>query len=430
MRIAIIGSGISGLVCAHLLHNGHEITVFEANDYIGGHTNTVRVHLDDEAHDIDTGFIVFNDRNYPNFRMLLNRIGVPSRSTPMSFSVRSDKSGLEYNGSSLNGLFAQRRNLLRPSFYRMINDILRFNRESPVIEESLTDEMTVAEFLNDRGFGTEFARHYLLPMGAAIWSCPTETFEQFPIRFIIEFYRNHGLLQIRDRPTWHVVDGGSKQYVDKLTAPFRDRIQLNRPVQSVRRLATGVEISFEERQAVEFDEVIFACHSDQALKLLEKPEERETSILKAFPYGANTAVLHTDETILPRHRRAWASWNYRLGAEAAERPVVTYNMNILQHIRSRHTYCVTLNAENRIDPSRVLRTFRYSHPVFTTKRAAAQRRHTELIRQRRTSFCGAYWGNGFHEDGVNSAIAVCRAFGVDFNSASESPSAGTKGLPA
>ena len=430
MRIAIIGSGISGLVCAHLLHDGHEITVFEANDYIGGHTNTVRVNVDDERHDIDTGFIVFNDRNYPNFRALLNLIGVQSSSTIMSFSVYSEATRLEYNGSSLNGLFAQRRNLLRPSFYGMIRDVLRFNRESPVLLESLTDEMTVGDFLRDYGFGKEFAKNYLLPMGAAIWSCPTRSFEQFPIRFIIEFYQNHGLLQIRDRPVWQVVDGGSKQYVDKLTAPFRDRIQLNRPVQSVRRLAAGVAISFEERKSEEFDEVIFACHSDQALKLLEKPHERESSILKAFPYGANTAVLHTDETILPRHRRAWASWNYRLGAESAERPVVTYNMNILQHIRSRHTYCVTLNDENRIDPNRVLQTFRYSHPIFTTERAAAQRRHTELIRQHRTSFCGAYWGNGFHEDGVNSAIAVCRAYGVDFNSASESTSAATRGLPA
>ncbi len=421
MRIAIIGSGISGLVCAHLLNPEHRITLFEANDYVGGHTHTVRIEIDGESHDIDTGFIVFNDRNYPNFTHLLDRLDVRSRPTSMSFSVHCEQSGLEYNGSSLNGLFAQRRNLVRPSFHRMIADILRFNREGPHLLETLDDDLTVGDFLHDHCFSSEFARHYLLPMGAAIWSCPTLSFEQFPIRFILEFYQNHGLLQICDRPVWRVVEGGSKQYVERLTVPFREQIRLSCPVQSVHRGEEGVNVSFQGAEAEVFDEVIFACHSDQALRMLSDTDDREESVLGALPYGANTAVLHTDKTVLPRHRRAWASWNYHLNSDPAHRPTVTYNMNILQHIHSKNTFCLTLNADDRIDPDRVLARFRYSHPIFTTQRAWAQSQQSELIRQRRTSFCGAYWGNGFHEDGVNSAIAVCRDFGVEFDTATARP---------
>lgn len=429
-RIAIIGSGISGLVCAHLLRQTHDVTIFEANDYVGGHTHTVSVALDGESYDIDTGFIVFNDRNYPNFRALLDSIDVGSVPTTMSFSVHCERSGLEYNGSSLNGLFAQRRNLLRPSFHRMIKDILRFNREAPEFLDDVADEMTVGQFIRERGYGREFAGSYLLPMGAAIWSCPMEAFEQFPIRFIIEFYSNHGLLQIRDRPVWHVVEGGSKQYVERLTAPFRDRIRLNCPVVKVARDDDGVTISPRGLPPERFDEVIFACHSDQALQMLSDADQRERSVLEAFPYGQNTAILHTDTAVLPDRRRAWASWNYRLKKQPTDRPAVTYNMNILQHIRSQHTFCVTLNDEQQIRPDTVLGRFQYAHPVFTTARAAAQRRHAEVIRGRRASFCGAYWGNGFHEDGVNSAIAVCRAFGIDFHSAIEQAASAAEGISA
>lgn len=414
MQIAIVGTGISGLSCAHLLHREHDITLYEANGYIGGHAHTVRAESKGESLDIDTGFIVFNRRNYPNFCRLLEEIGVQSRPTTMSFSVQCDHAGIEYSGSSLNGLFAQRRNLLRPSFHRMIGDILRFNREAPKTLAYLDDEATVAQFLAEHGYGPEFAKHYLLPMGAAIWSCPMASFEQFPIRFIVEFYVNHGLLQLRDRPVWRVIEGGSKQYVERLAAPFRDRIRLNCPVRSVQRDVDGVTLLTKDNLPERFDEVIFACHSDRALKLLADADDRETSVLKSFPYSANTAVLHTDESVLPRRKRAWASWNYRVSEDPTARPSVTYNMNILQHIDSKQTYCVTLNDEQQIKPERILGTYRYSHPVFTTQRAAAQRRHRELIRQRRTSFCGAYWGNGFHEDGVNSAIAVCREFGVEF----------------
>lgn len=415
MRIAIVGSGISGMVAAHLLHPTHEITVFEANDYAGGHTNTIRVTDAGDEVDVDTGFIVFNDRNYPNFEKLMDRLGVDSIPTPMSFSVHGASQNLEYNGSSLNGLFAQRRNLLRPSFHRMIRDILRFNREATKLVERSGEDETLDEFLKRHGFGKEFANHYLLPMGAAIWSCPMATFGQFPIQFIVEFYHNHGLLQIRDRPQWRVIAGGSQRYVERLTEPFYDRIRLNEPVRSVERGEDTVRVGLSDNAVEEFDEIVFACHSDQALRMLRDPTPTETEVLGHFPYGLNTAVLHTDESVLPKRRRAWASWNYRLGDEPDQLPTLTYNMNILQHLHTHRTYCVTLNDEDRINPETIIGRYRYAHPIFTTARAAAQRRHDELIRQRRSSFCGAYWGNGFHEDGVNSAIAVCRAFGIDFH---------------
>jgi predicted NAD/FAD-binding protein len=410
MKLAIIGSGISGLVAAYRLRGDHEITVFEANDYPGGHTNTVDVELDGERHAVDTGFIVFNDWTYPNFIALLDELGVASRPTSMSFSVRDDRSGLEYNGCSLNTLFAQRRNLLRPSFYRMLADILRFNREARRLVDQCDDDTTVGEFLARHRYSREFADQYLLPMGAAIWSCPTGTFSQFPIRFIVSFYHNHGLLSVRNRPTWRYVLGGSRTYVQAMIHGFRDRIRLRTPVQSVRRFADHVSVQPRDGDAEKFDHVIFACHSDQALRMLGDGATRsEREILSAFPYGRNVAVLHTDESVLPRARRAWASWNYRLTGDESALASVTYNMNILQKIRSRHTLCVTLNDESRIAPERVLRRFEYHHPIFTTRRTAAQARHSELLNHNRTSFCGAYWGNGFHEDGVVSALRVCEA---------------------
>ncbi len=417
MKIAIVGTGISGLMCGHLLHGLHEITLFEANDYIGGHTHTVTAEVEGRAYDIDTGFIVHNDRTYPNFIRLMRDLGVDTLATSMSFSVRCDRSGTEYNGTSLNGVFAQRRNLFRPSFHRMLRDILRFNRDAPKFLSDGADDVTVGEYLREFRYSPQFADLYLLPTGAAIWSCPVETFEQFPVKFIIEFYHNHGLLQIRDRPMWRVIGGGSKVYVDKLVAPFRDRIQLSTPVRRVRRIEDRVEVCLNDRVET-FDEVIFACHSDQALDQLEHPTETEASVLREFPYGLNSVLLHTDTSVLPKRRLAWAAWNYHVAAESSERPTVTYNMNILQHIKSPHTFCVTLNEDHRIDPAKVLGSYKYAHPIYTTTRASAQRRHSELIRSERASFCGAYWGNGFHEDGVNSAIAVCRAFGAEWGTTS------------
>ena len=409
MRIAIVGAGISGLVAAHRLHATHEVTVFESEPRLGGHTHTVRVELDGESHWVDTGFIVYNDWTYPHFIALLDELGVASRPTSMSFSVRSDRTGLEYNGTSLNGLFAQRSNLFRPGFYRLIREILRFNREAPLALERLGEEVTVGRFLDEGAYSREFRDHYLLAMGAAIWSCPPGTFAEFPMAFIIEFYRNHGLLNVRDRPTWRVIEGGSRGYLEPLTKPFAHRIRLSAPVVRVARRDDGVWLEVRGASPERFDHVVFACHSDQALRMLEDPSPVEREVLGAIPYQANSAVLHTDISLLPRNRRAWASWNYLVSAESSENATVTYNMNILQHIRSRHVFCVSLNCDESIDPSKVLGRFTYHHPIFTTQRAAAQRRHGELLNSRRTSFCGAYWRNGFHEDGVRSALAVCEA---------------------
>lgn len=410
MKIAIIGSGISGLTAAWLLTREHDVTLFEANDYIGGHTHTVTAGTAGEEFDIDTGFIVFNDWTYPNFIGLLNELDVDSVETSMGFSVRCDRTHLEYCGSDLNGLFAQRRNLIRPKFYRFISEILRFNREAPNFLQGREDE-TVSEFLREHNYSQQFAEQYLLPMGAAIWSCPMETFEQFPIRFIIEFYINHGLLLIKGRPTWRTIPGGAKTYVHQIIKPFQDNIRLNSPVIKVTRSEKSVQVS-TNTQIEEFDEVVFACHSDQALRMLDDAEPIEKELLSKFPYSKNLAILHTDQSVLPQRRRAWASWNYRVRNDDKQRPTVTYYMNMLQHIPSQHAYCVTLNEEDHINPDTILGEYQYSHPVFTVERNAAQQRHREIIRHRRTSFCGAYWGNGFHEDGVNSALKVCQAYGI------------------
>jgi len=407
MKLAIIGSGISGLTAAYKLFREHDITLFEAGDYIGGHTNTVDVDCDGERQSIDTGFIVFNDWTYPNFVRLLEELSIGWQSTKMSFSVRDDSADVEYNGHSLGTLFVQRRNLVRPRFYRMLADIVRFNRNAVHSVAQCPIETTVGEYLRQHGYSKSFCEHYLLPMGAAIWSCSTGTFLQFPIRFMIEFYNNHGLLSVTHRPTWRVITGGSRNYVRAMCRGFRERIRLGTPIRRVIRGEHGVEVQPGQGESISFDHVIFACHSDQALQILGGDATAiEREVLREFPYGRNVAVLHTDVSALPRRPKAWAAWNYRVGQESSGSATVTYNMNILQGLSSRHTFCVTLNGEDSIDPTLELGRFVYHHPIFTTRRAAAQARHHELINVNRTSFCGAYWGNGFHEDGVNSALAV------------------------
>jgi uncharacterized protein len=417
MDIAIIGAGISGLIAAEDLRHSHQVTLFEANPDLGGHTNTVDVEVDGQRVAVDTGFIVFNDRTYPNFTRRLAEWGVPSDPTEMSFSVRCDDENLEYNGSSLNGVFVQRRNLFRRSFLRMLQDILRFNREATAIalnpEREAADE-TVGQFIARHGYSREFAQHYLLPMGAAIWSCPLGVFEDFPIRFIIEFYHHHGLLSLRNRPQWKVIRGGSRRYIEALQRRWGGsvRVRLKTPVTAVRRVGDRVFVSPSAHEPESYDHVVFACHADQALRLLADPSPIERELLSAFPYSKNIAVLHTDEGLLPKSRRAWASWNYLLPQStnrAAAPPTLTYCMNILQHLRVKSTVNVTLNCDEQIDPARVLRRFHYEHPVFTLQRAKAHARHREVLNVNRTSFCGAYWGNGFHEDGVVSAMRVVEA---------------------
>lgn len=412
MKIAIVGSGISGMTCGWLLHQRHDVHIFEAGDYVGGHTHTVDCSVDGRDYSVDTGFIVCNDRTYPHFLKLMDHLQVARSPTTMGFSVRCDQTGIEYCGSGLNGLFCQRRNIFRPRFLKMVADILKFNREGHRDAQSVNHDLTVGQYLVQHGYSDAFADHYLLPMGAAIWSCPTGTFRDFPIRFILEFYQHHGLLNLVDRPTWYVIDGGSREYVKALTGPFANRIRTSCPVTEVRRESDHVAVT-SAGGTEQFDEVIFACHSDQARKLLVQATPLEQTVLAAFPYGANEAVLHTDPSVLPRRRKAWSSWNYRIAAVPGERPTVTYNMNILQHLKSNHTFCVTLNDTDSIRPESILGRFRYDHPVFTVQRHAMQQRHADLIRNDRVSFCGAYWGNGFHEDGVVSALAVCRRFGAE-----------------
>ncbi|WP_010585742.1 NAD(P)/FAD-dependent oxidoreductase [Schlesneria paludicola] len=410
MRVAIVGAGISGLVAADQLQHVHDVTLFEANDYIGGHTNTVDVEIDGEHHAIDTGFIVFNHRTYPNFVRLIEELGVRYRSTNMGFSVRDDRANVEFSGESFRGLIAQPRNLLRPGFYRMVLDILRFFRDAVTSIEELDEQLTVGQFLKRHRFSREFTEQFLLPMGSAIWSCPCGVFSEFPVRFVIEFYDNHGLLTLTNRPTWQVIDHGSKTYVRALLNRFRGQVRLNSPIVQVRRHAQIVELTPIQGEREQFDHVVFACHSDQALRILgAEATSVETDILSRIPYQTNLAVLHTDRSVLPKRRRAWASWNYLISRNSPDAATVTYLMNMLQGIRSNHTFCVTLNDDELIDPKLVLRRFQYHHPVFTAERSAAQARHVELLTANRTSFCGAYWGNGFHEAGVTSGLAVAAA---------------------
>jgi predicted NAD/FAD-binding protein len=414
MKIAVIGAGISGLTVAFQLSRRHAIELFEANDYPGGHTNTVDVDFEGEQHAIDTGFVVFNDRTYPHFVTMLDELEVRSRPAPMSFSVRCDRTGLEYCGSSLSGLFAQRRNLVRPGFWRMVRDILRFNREAHAQTSfgatgARCAPRTVGEFLEDGRYSREFAEQYLLPIGSAIWSCPIGLFREFPIRSVVEFFRNHGLLQLRDRPTWRVIEGGARNYVAAMLRHFRGRLHARTPIVRVVRHPDRVVVTTRNRDEIAVDHVVFACHSDQALRILSDPGPVERQVLGAFPYQRNIALLHTDKSMLPRRRKAWASWNYHLPRRESPCATITYCMNIIQSIRSRHVFNVSLNGAESIDPAKVLGSFVYEHPVFTADREAAQARHSELIDVNRTSFCGAYWRNGFHEDGVWSALAVCRA---------------------
>jgi len=410
MRIAVIGTGIAGNVAAYHLNRDHDITVFEANDYIGGHTNTIDVATVTGSLPVDTGFIVFNNRTYPNFVRLLDELGVESRDSEMSFSVRSDRDGLEYNGSTLDGLFAQRRNLLRPSFIRMIREILRFNREAPQLLQTGDTGKTLGEMLAAGAYSDEFVNRYLVPMGAAIWSAEPEMMRRMPAHFFVRFFANHGLLSLDDRPAWRVIRGGSREYVSKLVAGHRDRIQLGCPVESVVRTPDRVLIKAKGRPRQAFDAVFIACHSDEALRLLADPSPAEREILGAIRYQQNDAVLHTDRNLMPRRERAWASWNYHVAGSGNSRVTLTYHMNRLQRLDADQQYFVTLNSADRINPASIIREISYSHPVFTTEAIRAQERKAEIDGVNRTYFCGAYWRYGFHEDGVVSALSAVERF--------------------
>lgn len=413
MRIAIVGAGIAGMTCAHLLHPEHEITVFEAEDRPGGHTRTVEVETEAGVHHVDTGFIVFNDRNYPGFERLLERLGVESQASHMSFSVSDGRGDFEYSGASANGLFARRSSVLRPSFHRMVRDLLRFNREAPALVGLNGTGPTLLDFLDDGGYSREFVERLIVPQASAVWSADPRDLRHFPASLLAEFFQNHGMFGLSGRPNWRTVKGGSARYVERLLAPMGERVRLGTPIARVERSADRVELTPGGGHAPEsFDEVILASHSDQSLAMLADPSPAEADLLGAIPYQANDVVLHTDASLLPRRRRAWASWNFHLQDQPAERTTVTYHMNRLQSLDADREFCVTLNRNGTVDEDAVISAREFSHPVFSHAALSAQQRWHEISGVRRTHYCGAYWGYGFHEDGVQSAVRVCERFGA------------------
>jgi predicted NAD/FAD-binding protein len=403
VRIAIIGTGISGLTAARLLHPEHEIVVYEAGDHVGGHTNTIRVDTDDATWHVDTGFIVLNDRNYPRFEALLDELAIARRPTNMSFSVSAEAEDFEYSSGGVRGLLAQPSNLARPRFLRMVADHARFNGVARSLLAQPDDERSLRAFLSDERFSPWFVDRLLVPQAAAVWSADPAQMWSFPARFLVQFFAHHGMLSLTGRPRWSTIAGGSARYVEALTAPFADRIRVRTPVAAVTRHAAHVDVVPEGGPAEEFDEVVVAAHADEALALLTDPSPAEAEILGAFPYQPNEAVLHTDRALLPRRRAAWAAWNYHLPPAPRGRCAVTYYMNHLQSLDADRTFCVTLNRTAAIDPERIIRVIPYAHPVFTREAMAAQARHAEICGVQRTHYCGAYWGWGFHEDGVASA---------------------------
>lgn len=409
MKIAIVGGGISGMTAAYLLHRDHDIEVFEANDYIGGHTHTIDVCRNDENYSVDTGFIVFNRVTYPNFCKIVDTLGVGSQSTEMTFSVKCERTGLEYSPHTINTWFVQRKNIFSGAFYRMIYDIIRFRREISKLSTQ-DEEIAIGYYLTQKGYSEGFIRHFIIPLGSSLWSADPVRFQEFPLRTFARFFKNHGFLQIRNPFQWLVIRGGSQRYVDKLTAAYRDRIRLNCAVTSIKRSRESVGLEFKGRTK-HFDHVVIAAHSDQALAMLSDPSPAEREILGAIPYQENFTVLHTDTSVLPVHRKIWSSWNYLITEAETQSAVLTYDMNVLQSIRSSVEFCVTLNRPSEIDAARMIGEYVYHHPVFDKNAPAAQKRHGEISGTNRTHYCGAYWGYGFHEDGVNSALAACKYFG-------------------
>jgi len=409
-KIAIIGSGISGLTAAYYLQKSHDVYIYEADSRVGGHTATKKVSSKGKDYLIDTGFIVFNDWTYPNFIKLLTEIGVKSQPTEMGFSVFDPDENFEYAGTNLGTLFAQKRNLLSFKHWQMLGDIVRFNKEAVADLEAnrLISGETLGAYLKRKEYSETFIHRYLVPMGSAIWSATRGATLAFPLELFIKFFKNHGLLNVVDRPQWRVIKGGSQSYLEPLIKNFKEKIKLNSPVVQVIRNNMSV-IVVSNGMAEHFDEIIFACHSDQALAILADASENEKNILGAIPYQKNSVVLHTDTSLLPKRRSTWSSWNYLLTSDSQSPPILTYAMNILQGINSEEQFCVTLNARNKIDPIKILGEYEYAHPVFSQAGAQAQAIWPIINGVNRTWFCGAYWFNGFHEDGVNSALRVVNA---------------------
>jgi predicted NAD/FAD-binding protein len=411
VKIAVVGSGVSGLVAADLLSRRHEVVLFEAESRLGGHTHTVDVLEEGRFRPVDTGFIVFNTRTYPNFVKWLRSLDVAWQPSDMSFSVRSERRDFEYGSGGLNALFAQRRHLLSPRFHRMWRDILRFYREARELLDT-GDEIRLDDYLRRHRYSEAFIADHLLPLVGAVWSSNREGAREFPARLLVRFFDHHGFLRTGPGLQWLTVTGGSREYIRAMQARFRGRVRLFSPVERVSREGTGAVVKARNHEAERFDHVIVACHADHALSLLDEPSPRERELLGAFRFQANAAVLHTDDRLMPRHRRTWASWNYHLDEDGGDGACVTYWMNRLQSIPGPTQYFVTLNRTQAIAPSRIVARFTYAHPFFTPGASAAQTRHDELIDHGGVSYCGAYWRNGFHEDGVVSALRVCERLGV------------------
>ena len=415
--LAIVGSGISGLGCAHFLHRDFDVTVFEQGAHVGGHTNTVEAPEPGtgRAVPIDTGFMVFNYETYPQLTRLFGQLQVPVKKTDMSFSVRHEDTGLEFCGSSLNHLFCQRRNLLRPSFYRMLLQIDRFNREAlQALEDPEWAEVTLADYVARRGYGDAFRDLYIVPMSSAVWSTPPEKMLRFPARTLLRFFHNHGFLGLRTQHQWWTVDGGAREYVRRMAAPWRDRIRSGARVTRVRRAPEGVDVTTADGATARFDHAILAAHGHESLALLADPTPDEARLLREFQYQPNVATLHTDDAVMPRTRMAWSAWNYSLARDTRGRvePMTIYWMNRLQGVSDRENYFVSINRPDRIDPAKVLRTIPYEHPLFTLGAVRAQAEIPALNAAAadgtRTYYCGAWTRYGFHEDGFLSAVNVAR----------------------
>jgi hypothetical protein len=429
MRVAVIGSGIAGLASAWLLSRRHEVTLFEANDYFGGHTHTHAIEWQGRRYAIDTGFIVHNPAHYPLLTRLFGELGVATQPTTMSFSVRNEASGLEYNAATLDTLFCQRRNLLSPRFHGMVRDLLRFYREAPALLAMPGPGPTLGDWLGEHGYGAAFRDEHLLPMASALWSSPASQILAFPARYLVQFMANHQMLQVSGRPEWRVVRGGSASYVRALRSRWRVRERLHCAVRTVRRDADGIEL-VSACGSERYDHVVLACHSDQALSLLADASERERSVLAAMPYQFNDTVLHTDASLLPRRRKAWAAWNACIPRDPQDVCTVSYCMNLLQGIDAPEPFVVTLNRTAAIDPAKVLARMRYQHPVYSHTSVAAQARKAEIQGQRHTWFAGAYWGWGFHEDGMRSAVEVAAALDAPWTGTEAAPRPSRRELPA
>lgn len=418
MRIAIIGSGISGLAAAWLLSRKHTVSIFEKDDRLGGHANTQSIRLGDDLIDVDTGFIVYNERTYPNLTALYDAVNVETEPTDMSFSVSAQDGAFEYSGSGLSGLFAQSSNMVSPAFWGMLRDIRRFYANSVIFaDDPRSETVSLGDYLTSEGYSDFFVKRHLLPMGAAIWSMPADKMLAFPFRSFVRFCRNHGLLQISDRPQWRTVRGGSKHYVQRLAQDISGPVHLNCSVAAVNRKPGQVEILDKEGDRHSFDHVVFACHSDQALRILRAGEsgasDEEQAVLGSLRYQKNLALLHTDASLMPKRRKAWASWNYLTdeGADNGASLSVTYWMNSLQNLPTETDVFVTLNPLRQPKEGTVLRSHVYEHPIFDGQALAAQKQLWSLQGRGRTWFCGAYFGHGFHEDGLQAGLAVAEQLG-------------------